>query len=403
MILAVILLFIWLISIRRDITFVNSPFLFTYSKVWLSLLVLGVLVISFGYDVYFVRKGYDAIINKMLILAISSVILSLLIKRDKLRLGFWNPSQDIYLILLIIFFLFIIIYVSFSAKRIPLFYLFSDNSSLMSARFQSKFNFSGNVYLKNLVFGKLIKFTCLVAYARYLLRPSQVRRIVSILLILFASYAELFDGEKAPFVFLLISLAIVRFLIRGVNTGSLIKSGTLAFATMFVFYTIIEDGSTAYLLESMFNRAALVPVAGLLLTINYFPNKIEFLHGASFPQWMISPFGLEHKRSARAVMEIFNPDGVEGGTAGVINSWYQAEAFANFGFVAALISPMIIIPFLYIIRSAVSSYSRSVQVGLIAFLFFEVPYFGGFVELLWNVKIMFILTMAFLLSLKISK
>ena len=205
------------------------------------------------------------------------------------------------------------------------------------------------------------------------------------------------------FVFLLISLAIVRFLIRGVNVGSVIKVGTLAFAAMFAFYLIIENGSTVYLLESMFNRTALVPVAGLLLTINYFPDKIEFLHGASFPQWIIGPFGLEHKRSARAVMEIFNPDGVESGTAGVVNSWYQAEAFANFGFVVALISPMIIIPFLYIIRSAVSSYSRSVQVGFIAFLFFEVPYFGGFVELLWNVKLMFILTMAFLLSLKISR
>ena len=57
---------------------------------------------------------------------------------------------------------------------------------------------------------------------------------------------------------------------------------------------------------------------------------------------MIGIFGMEQQRSARVIMEYLNPEGVVSETTGVMNSLYMAEAYANFGNLGLLLSPIIV-------------------------------------------------------------
>ena len=64
--------------------------------------------------------------------------------------------------------------------------------------------------------------------------------------------------------------------------------------------------------------------------------------GASFNSWMSflipEASGL---RSGRVIMEIYNASAVQAGTAGVMNTLFIGEAYANFGTAGVIVAPII--------------------------------------------------------------
>lgn len=402
---SILLFFGYFFCYNRKIDFRSNPLEYSYVKIWLGLLVLGVIFVSFGYQVYFVKAGSELFIDKMVFLCLSSLVLSRSVltttgvPRGSIQ---EKNTTDLYLMIALFICLISVVYVVYSSKRLPILELFSNKESLMTARFQSKFNYTGNIYVKNILFGKLIKFFALVAYSRSFVHGSSIGKPLLYIYIMLALFVELFDGEKAPLIIFLTSLLIVRMMHVNINSRVLLLYGVFSFFLVLALYAIIETGDVLFLLQSMMNRIFIVPVAGLLLTLKYIPAKLDFMWGASFPGWLIGPLGIEHKRSARAIMEVFNPSGVQNGTAGVMNSWFQAEAYANFGFLFALVAPLVVTFLLLFLRKFLALLTPSVRIAVVAFLFFEIPYFGGFVDLVWNVKIFAVLFVARLISLNIK-
>ena len=128
------------------------------------------------------------------------------------------------------------------------------------------------------------------------------------------------------------------------------------------------------------------------MMFDIFPADHAFIGLSSLSQALSNIFGVEYiERAARITMQAFNPAGVAAGTAGVMNSLYVAEAWANFGLLGVLLSPLwvgIVIQTLYIffLKSPKSPFH------LAFFVAFSTggSITGGFNEYLYNPNLLLI-------------
>lgn len=149
-----------------------------------------------------------------------------------------------------------------------------------------------------------------------------------------------------------------------------------------------EGGNILTLYFGPIGRILFTQVATLFLHIDAFPQKIPFLNGASFSskfKWIFE--NASFQRSGRIVMEIYSPEAVAEGTAGVMNTLFVGEAYANFGIIGVLVAPIIfgviIAIFMFIVLKA-----RKTPVTI--FFYVEMMQLlmtfvqGGFVDIFYN-------------------
>jgi hypothetical protein len=202
------------------------------------------------------------------------------------------------------------------------------------------------------------------------------------------------DGQKLPILNYLLALFFIRGFIRGGFTLARIIS--IALLTVFLIsllYIVTTGHLEIGLAQGPIGRILMTAVAGVPLHFMIFPSLHPFLQGASFPGWLAGTlFGVEHARSARVIMEIINPAAVESGTAGVINTLFIAEAWANFGWAGLIAAPFIVGFVIQTIYNALLTLPKT-PVFVAAMGFFMVNtviVIGGFVDFIWNVAWMMI-------------
>ena len=301
-----------------------------------------------------------------------------------------DSAQIIYWGVLTIVSLCGVLYVYSVITRTPIIHLLLGGSPLEAARIRNTatFNYPGNVYVRNLIVMQILPLASFVAYGYYKLYKKKSFRIWALILFILGMLAVTYTGEKKPIVIYVLSFIIINSIIKGGISKKDLALFIITFLSLIYFLYYISDGLVFNLYGGPLSRLIMVPSAGLAFTFDLFPQNIDFLYGASFPGWMVEPFGLEHKRSARLVMEAFDPaGGVEAGTAGVINSLFVAEAWANFGLAGALLSPFIVGLILQTLYNYILFLGKTpVSVGLFTYFMFEsYVVLGGFVDFLWNV------------------
>jgi len=327
----------------------------------------------------------------------SSNLIPLQSKLDSAQLFFWS--------LMTIIITFAALYSFSFLPKLPIIAILTNASSstIGHLRFTAKFGFSGNVYLRNLLFLNIAPLISFIAYGYKRIYKKNIKIKLWFYYTLFLAFlAVTFDGEKAPLLVYIVTLAIVKSIIDGgITKKQMIILSILGSGVIMLLYALIDKNITVFsLYGGIGSRLLMVPSAGLVNTFEIFPSQHAFLHGASLPGWMIAPFGMEHERSARVVMGIINPEGIIAETAGVQNSIYIAEAFANFGLIGLLISPLIVGFVIQFIYNLILSRPKSpVYVAVFAVFFFKFPVMGGFVDFIWNIGWIMLL---FIIVLSIS-
>ncbi len=259
-------------------------------------------------------------------------------------------------------------------------------------RQDAKFGFTGNVYVRNLLSLLLAPLTAYVALAYALLRRRLGEAVWAVSASLVAIAAVTYSGEKAPLVLFLLGLGLTYGYARGgLSFRQLTLLGTGAVGLVAALYVAIAGTVGLALTTGPLGRLMFSQIAPLALHFDTFPERIGFLQGASFPQWMVGPFGLEHIRSARIVMEIYNPERAAAGEAGVMNTLFVGEAWANFGWAGLLLAPIIVGAVVQSVHYVLLKLPKSpVFVGAMAYLTLRMPITGGFVDFLWNVGWLFL-------------
>ena len=377
---------------------------------WLIPFVLtGSYILSLGTEVYFLKRSIDHLrIDVFYLVVYTILVIPIGYFFHKKIVGFTklNFSKkivtvnylNINLLRILILISFIAgLYTLYMSKSIPIFDLISgDTSKLMLGRSSIKFDFQGINFIKNIFFNKSSLVISFFLFSNYL--KTSKFKFLTFSTICLALFSEIYTLEKAPLVFYLLGL----FLIKKIHEKSLskklfIKFGLLGFIFITFMYLIIEGEGLNF--SSIFNRIIFVPLTGLYYTLDIFPNKHDFLMGASFPNWLTSFFNIESERSARVVMEYLNPNGVESGTSGVVNSLFIAEAYANFGKFGLYFSPLLIGFVISILDSITSrKFFNRINPGLTVYFIIYSPILGGFIDFIWNVSWFFIFVILYFIN-----
>ena len=349
------------------------------------------------------QLAYIAVCYIMLILPVSMVITQKLVFRNGIRnkiLRYYRaqliPLQSrrdsalvLYWVIMSLIAFMATIYTYYHLSIPPIiakFILGVDSLDFARFRIEASRDFNGNIYIRNIFALFLAPFVSYIAYGYYRLFRSLPYKLWFYFTAVVALMAVTYSGAKAPAIQFIITLFFIRNTIEGRTTVKDLAKIMILVSGLIIFFYIFTAGKVSFSINTgPIGRLLMGQVAALPLTFDVFPQIVPFLNGASFPSWFISMFGIEHVRSARLLMEIYSPAAVEAGTAGVMNTLFIAEAWANFGFIGFLLAPVIVgVVIQTVFYLLISMPKTPIYLAVMGHFVFGFPITGGFVGFLWN-------------------
>lgn len=232
---------------------------------------------------------------------------------------------------------------------IPILTVLSSDASAKVLRALASREFAGNVYVRNFLMLTMIPAGSYFAYICMRISTNNKYRWSLLFGYLFflSIFAEMYDLEKGPLLLYLAYFLVIEILLGNNN----IKKYMIVFAVFTVLlivaqYIILMQFTSNYLslTSGPVARIFITSIATLFLHVQAFPDVVGYLYGSSLPGVYTAIFGISESwvRSGRLVMEIYNPLGVLEGTAGVMNTLFVGEAYANWGIVGVAIAPVFV-------------------------------------------------------------
>ena len=257
--------------------------------------------------------------------------------------------------------------------------------------------FTGSEYIRNLL---VLTITPLLSYLSYIyMRVSRkwakVWRYLFIYTFLLSLLIKTYNLEKAPVIYYMFYFFIIEIVLGSTKVMELFwKIFFGAAALIIVLYYVFFDytGSLFTVSSGPLGRIFMTQVATLFLHVQTFPDYIDFLHGASFPAIIAKLIGQPRSwmRSGTLVMGIYNSAGVRAGTAGVMNSLFVGEAYANWGMTGVYVSPFVValpfsLAFALLLRAKKTPASITFYVAM--FMSFTNSLQGGFIDYIYNATV----------------
>lgn len=214
-------------------------------------------------------------------------------------------------------------------------------------RILTKYGFSGNQYIKNLFCLFLIPS---LNYVQYVLARQQKGRFLWLCFattLAMSSFLLVFDTQKVPLAFFLSGFLVVETLInQTVPKRMFLMLGSISGAALVGAFLVIRGLSFLDLFRldnPIITRIFLSQYKGTPLSFEWFPGeKTGDLLFAGLPTFILNRFSIEPSSAARIIMERLHPDRVADGTAGLSNSLFLYEAWANYGMIGLLLSPFVV-------------------------------------------------------------
>ena len=110
----------------------------------------------------------------------------------------------------------------------------------------------------------------------------------------------------------------------------------------------------------------------------------------------------EGLRSGRVVMSIYNAAGVEANTAGVMNTIFVGEAYANYGFIGVIVAPIVfgvIIGLFAYLLPCLKKSPTSILLYVQMTLRFVTIVEGGFVDIFYSASTIFVILIVIIMKL----
>lgn len=254
-------------------------------------------------------------------------------------------------------------------------------------------NFGGNVLIRNIFAIALTPLLSLIAYV-YSVKTNQLKwKLLFLVLFAGAVAINVYDLAKSPIFFYLIMFFLLRlyvgkmkFTVRKIVTWGI--AGAVALIGMYIVIQGVTDvGSYLSYNSGPIGRLILAQIAPTFLHLNLFGEALPFLMGRGLPSTFIDLFDIEQVRSARLVMTTVFPEKVADGTAGVLNTLFIAEAYANFGFVGVVAGTIyvgVLVQVLYITFLRLPK--NPIFLSLFIYFTVNIPrtLVGGFTDFLFN-------------------
>jgi len=260
-----------------------------------------------------------------------------------------------------------------------------DALALAITRVDASMGFSGNVYVRNFLGYMLTPILAYVSYGYFRQTGSIRDRLWFCAMLVGAFFILTYDLSKAPIVVFALGFLFFHVLADGgVSRKLFFLFGVLAVLLVLAGYAFIGKVTDPIALFSynsgIGGRIFLSQAAGTYYAFEHFPASREFIGIASMSGLLSDIFGVESsERSSRIIMTIFNPTGVEEGSAAVMNSLFIAEAWANFGLLGVLVAPVYVGIFVQaVFMFFLKARKTPIVLGMFTYLSLKMPITGGF-------------------------
>ena len=283
-----------------------------------------------------------------------------------------------------------VVYTFISLPKIPIIEALKGNSDLAKLRIDASMGFSGNVYIRNILGIQLTPILAFVSFAYYK-QSNQLKDLLwAVLMFGFSLLILTYDLQKSPFAFFLLGYVFLIVLIQGkIPMKKLLPIGLSALFIVGMMYFIFTGGNGSFTLDynsGILGRTFLSQIAGTFVSFDIFPQLHEHIGFDSMSN-LLSIFDVEPQdRAARTMMAFINPGGVAAGTAGVQNTLFIGEAWANFGLLGVLISPLYVGFFLgCIYYFFLKAPKTPIYLGFFAFFSGQNMVVGGINDFIYNI------------------
>lgn len=303
-------------------------------------------------------------------------------------------------------------YVFYIIGYFPFLKIFNVSSLVASElRTVASREFAGNVYIKNF-FALLMMPVLSYMWIFYYFKTKSFLDLVVFIICFVASLSILYyDFAKAPMLSYILSFVFVYFYGKGkVNRAIATTALVVVVILVFILYNLMGLSSNEFLSYNSgpIGRIILGQSSGLYMMFDIFPHDYSYIGLGSLSELLSSIFDFQYiDRAARTTMMVFDPIGIQDGTAGVMNTIYIGEAWANFGIIGLLLSPIWVG---FLIQSLYIYFLRSPKspVHLAFFVSFSTggAITGGFNEYIYNpgvVLVIFFLLCVFSLAKILKK
>lgn len=287
-----------------------------------------------------------------------------------------------------------------------------SSSKIPKLRYQITSNFKGNQYIKNIL---ALGLTPVISYLTYILcRKSKniYWKFLFVFMFCMSILNATYNFAKSPILFYLIGFVVIEIIINnGIKLKYVVYSGILLSLIIVFMYikTSSYDFSNGFdIYNGPIGRIIFTQVGTLYLHVDMFPNFVPYLKGASLYPTILNflHLGVNPIRSGLAVMEFYNTPGIYNQVAGVMNTIFVGEAYANFGMIGVIIAPIYVgalveIIYLFIIKSK----KDPVNITILVYLTINFSQFtqGGFCDFIYNANIIITVFVLLLIKFVVNK
>jgi len=241
--------------------------------------------------------------------------------------------------------------------------------------------------------------TPLLAYIYYVyclkLAPSFKYRVLFIFYTLLSILILGCDLKKGWVLNFFIGILLIKIMLNGgIKFVKLAFFVLITLASLLWIYSASQGLGNIVLAfrECFLPRLLIGQIAPLYHYFLIFPDRIPFLHGASFPTWMHRFFGtgLEHISTPLLIKSIWNPELFFAGKSHYGNTFFVGDAYANFGWIGVFLSPIIVGLELGIVYTTFLCLPKNpINIAIFGFLSIRLSdkIVGSFTNIVWDASL----------------
>lgn len=181
-----------------------------------------------------------------------------------------------------------------------------------------------------------------LSFAFAIIRKEKKWIILSGILFVFSLVTKTYNFSKAPVVFHLFIYIIIFTAVVKIPQKILTVLYCILICMMMLMYQLTSGISgLTDIYNGILGRTFFSQIGTLGYVFDAFPKYLPFLNGRSIDSAILGLLGIDpdlHVRSAKIIVDFYWPDRVYDGIAGVLNSLFIGEAFANFNWAGMLAS-----------------------------------------------------------------
>lgn len=254
-----------------------------------------------------------------------------------------------------------------------------------------------NSYVNNIVLFTIVPLMSYISFAYALATKEKKWYVIFIIMFAMSIICKTYKFEKTPVLFHMMIFVLIFIYLKGtIKFRYMAVMGCMAVVFLVVIYVALGyEGTFLDIYNGPMGRTFFTEVGTLSYCFDMIPNIFDYLGGRSFSPTVLKILGINaesHLRSAKLTMAFYGSEKVYDGTAGVMNTLFIGEAYANWGYKGIVISILWVTLIIAILMWIIFKLKKSPSiVVLLAVLSVRIAMTikGGFCDFVYNFDLLF--------------